>query len=333
MNSERLSYLMSLYLDGSLSPAEKEELEESLLTSSAARSQFWNETKLHDQLRSIEQEVHASGAAKTSLPKGLRVLPNASRLTKMTWLIRPFIAAAAGIVVSALCTSAVWAYAGQRLAVKTRPLPIANPSFESAEQMAPNGIPKTTGKWSGDFSKVVTAENGIQPHNGKEMLRFLRADNTLAKQGSINYVGEAVQTFDLRPLRSEISSGTAQIEITGWFASLPTEGQPFNFLIKAATFPGEPKDAPILWEDIAHSSLSMVQQQIPAAANATQWQSLSVSIPVPANADFLVFECGVLRRNPRVTDGTAEFPGHYVDDISLRLRFPGQNVIPLPAIK
>jgi hypothetical protein len=241
-------------------------------------------------------------------------------------------AAAAGIVLSALCTSAVWAYAGQRLGFKSRTIFVANASFEGAEDVAPNGIPETAATWSGDFCKVVPAENGIHPHSGKEMLRFLRADNTLAKQGSFNYVGEAVQVIDLRPYRSELSSGGTQIDVTGWFASIPTEGQQFNFLIKAATFVGEPKDAPVLWEDFAHSSLSMVQHQIPAAANPAQWQQLTVSIPVPATADILIFECGVLRRKPRMMEGSVEFPGHYVDDISLRLRFPNQTVTPLSTL-
>ena len=322
MNSERLGYLISLYLDGRLAPAEKAELESALLSSASVRSQFWSETKLHEQLRVVEQEVYASDPPKAPDSDRLRALPNASLRGNIAWLNRPLIGAAACIVLSALCTSAVWAYAGQRHAAKSRALIIANPSFESSAQMAPNGIPGVAGKWSGDFSKIVTAENGVQPHNGKEMLRFLRADNALAKQGSLNYVAEAVQVVDLRPFRSELSSGTVQIDITGWFASIPAEGQQFNFLIKAATFPGDPKDAPALWEDLAHSGLSMVQQQLPAAGNPTDWKPLVVSIPVPSTADFLVFECGVLRRDPRAAEGTAEFPGHYVDDVSLRLRFP-----------
>ena len=326
MNSERLGFLISLYLDGCLSPAEKAEFEHMLLSSAAARSQFWRETRMHDHLRIAEQDERANVPEK-SFANGPYVDSKMSPRSKAAWFIRPFVAAAAGIVLSALCTSALWAYAGQRFSMKSQALPIANPSFESAEQIAPNGIPETTGKWSGDFVKVVAFENGIQPHGGKEMLQFLRADNALAKPGSRNYVGEAVQVFDLRPYRSELSSGTAQIDITGWFACIPTEGQKFNFLIKAGTFPGEPKDAPALWEDSAHAALSMVQQQIDAKADPAQWQSLTVSIPVPATAEFLIFECGVLRRIPLLTDGTAEFPGHYVDDVSLRLRFPAQGAV------
>ncbi|RFC43712.1 MAG: hypothetical protein DVB28_001400 [Verrucomicrobia bacterium] len=322
MNRKRLSCLIGLYLDGGLSPSEKAEFENTLLSYSAARSQFWSETKLHDQLRTVEQEDCFAGMVTEFPAKAPRVFPEPSGRAKMKRWLRPVTAAAAGIVLSALCTSAVWAYAGQRLGAKSRPLPIVNQGFEAAESVPPAGIPDSAGQWSGDYSKVVTAENGIQPHNGKQMLRFLRADNALAEEGSINYVGEAVQVLDLRRFRSEVNCGTAQIDITGWFASLPVDGEQFNFLIKAASFPGDPKDAPALWSDFAHSSLSMVQHQILAVADPTRWQPLTVSIPVPPTADFLVFECGVLRVKPRITEGTAEFPGHYVDDVSLRLRIP-----------
>ncbi len=333
MNSERLSYLISLYLDGALSPVEKLEFENALLSSSAARSQFWDETKLHEQLRTVEQQDDLLLSVTTPLLKDSQVRVSTEARSKINWLFRPLTAAAAGIVLSALCTSAVWAYTGQRLAAKVRALPIANPSFESAEQMAPNGIPETAGKWSGDFARVVTGENGIQPHQGKQMLRFLSAANSLARPGGFNYVGEAVQVLDLRPFRSELSTNTAQIEITGWFASIPVEGQQFHFLIKAATFIGDPKDAPDLWEDIANSSLSLVQHQIPSGPTPRHWQALTVSIPVPPAADFLVFECGVLRRTPRVTEGTAEFQGHYVDDISLRMSISNPSANALSSTK
>lgn len=333
MNKERVSCLISLYLDGALSPSERVEFEGVLLTSSAARAQFWSETKLHDQLRLVEQDERTSEVVWASDSKGFHVLPSRVAREKFSWLIRPIAAAAAGIVLSALCTSVVWAYAGHKFGGRTVELPISNPGFESTDQMEPNGIPDTTGKWSGDFSWVVGAENGIQPHGGKQMLRILRADNALAKLGSLNYVGEAVQVFDLRSLRSEVCSGTAQIEITGWFAAIPTDESQFHFLIKAATFRGDLKDAPALWEDVAHSGISMVQHQVPATGTLSKWQPLTVSIPVPSTADFLVFECGVLRHKPAQFEGTVEFPGHYVDDISLRLRVSNQSVIPLSALK
>ena len=91
MNSERLGYLISLYLDGSLAPAEKAELESALLSSASVRSQFWSETKLHEQLRVVEQEVYASDPPKAPDSDRLRALPNASLRGNIAWLNRPLI--------------------------------------------------------------------------------------------------------------------------------------------------------------------------------------------------------------------------------------------------
>ena len=61
MNKERLSFLLSAYVDGQLTPAEKKELEEALLSSAACRAQFWRETKLHDQLRAASDVCEGRG--------------------------------------------------------------------------------------------------------------------------------------------------------------------------------------------------------------------------------------------------------------------------------
>ena len=50
MNDPRLTLLIDRYLDGSLSPAEKIELETELLAHAGARRQFWAQARLHGAL-------------------------------------------------------------------------------------------------------------------------------------------------------------------------------------------------------------------------------------------------------------------------------------------
>jgi hypothetical protein len=229
----------------------------------------------------------------------------------------------------------MWAYAGQWLGAKPRVQTIPTNDFESISAMPAAGIPSLPNQWSGDYTRIVGAENGIQPHRGRQMLRFLRADNALSQSDKPNYVGEAVYMIDLRPLRGELTAGSTQVDITAWFASTEsnTEDRQFRFLLKAAAFNGEPSEAPRLWEDVAHASLSMVQRQIPPSASPQHWQPLTISIPVPPSADFLIFECGVLQYHPHLKTGTAEFPGHYVDDVSVQLRTPPETVQPQASSK
>jgi hypothetical protein len=319
MNPERLRSLLSAYVDGALSPAEKIELEHALRSSSAARTQFWEETRLHDQLRAVVGEstlphptaqMTAPARLEAREPSFLRAL-----------FRRPVPALAAGIVLSALCTSAVWAYAGQFLGAKTKPLTLLLAGFEELPPVPPLGVPNRPNTWSGDYTALVGPENGVRPRSGKTMLRFLRADNALGDAGPVHYVAEAIHVVDLRSMKEELRSGNAQIEIGAHFAAIAgDEDRKVRFLLKAATFTGNPEDAPTLWEDASSASLSMVQQQVDPAPVTGSWQPLRVTISVPPLAQFLVFECGAVHVRPSLREGTAAFPGHYLDDVTVHLR-------------
>jgi hypothetical protein len=153
------------------------------------------------------------------------------------------------------------------------------------------------------------------------MLRFLRADNALGHAGPVHYVAEAIHVVDLRSMKEELRSGNAQIEIGAHFAAIAgDEDRKVRFLLKAATFTGNPEDAPTLWEDASSASLSMVQQQVDPAPATGSWQPLRVTISVPPLAQFLVFECGAVHVRPSLREGTAAFPGHYLDDVTVHLR-------------
>ena len=78
--------------------------------------------------------------------------------------------------------------------------------------------------WSGDFCRIVGAEQGIAPKQGKKMLRFLRSDNEQTETGAVTYVGEAAQVMDLRPFHAEIANGAAAVELSAWFQSIPSPG-------------------------------------------------------------------------------------------------------------
>ena len=46
---------------------------------------------------------------------------------------------------------------------------------------------------------------------------------------------------------------------------------------------------------------------------------MAVALTVPPDADFLVIECAVVRKGGPSAQGVAEFPGHYVDQVEVRL--------------
>lgn len=65
MNPTRFDFLLNRYLDGELSPDEKNELQNTLLSDPEARRQFWRDARLHGSLRLLgEQESGAREARK-----------------------------------------------------------------------------------------------------------------------------------------------------------------------------------------------------------------------------------------------------------------------------
>ncbi|MFP6873460.1 MAG: hypothetical protein VCA55_08105 [Verrucomicrobiales bacterium] len=65
MDPTRFDYLLNRYLDGELSPDEKNELQNTLLSDPEARRQFWRDAQLHGSLRLLgEQEPGAREARK-----------------------------------------------------------------------------------------------------------------------------------------------------------------------------------------------------------------------------------------------------------------------------
>jgi hypothetical protein len=237
-----------------------------------------------------------------------------------TWLSwRPVTAAAAGLIFGMLCTSMVFGYIGTG---PRRTLPILDAGFEDMAAPQPLGVPRKFGQWSGDFAEIVGPQNGVTPHGGEKMWRFLRADNETTERSQRNYVGEAIYVIDLKPLRAAGAKSGTQIEISACFAQ--AQAAPsfrYHWNIKAAAFEGSVTEASTLWGNWNEASASLAKREELAHPNG-QWQRVSVTMQLPTNAAFLVFECAVVQQHPAISEGVATFPAHYLDDVRVRLLPP-----------
>jgi hypothetical protein len=92
--------------------------------------------------------------------------------------------------------------------------------------------------------------------------------------------------------------------------------------MKAAAFEGSVGEAPELWKKWDQASASLAQREVVATGEPGHWQRVSVTMALPANADFLVFECAVVQKRPAAFEGSAEFPAHYLDDVRVRILPP-----------
>jgi hypothetical protein len=299
--------LIRRYIDGTASDQDRQAIQEQLRQDPTTRRLFARYANIDATLSSGSIALREPVRSPRSVGKDWH-----------SW--RPLTAAAAGIVLGICCTSLVFAYSKPTApGVASKLLPFADASFESGTQVPSLGIPVRAGAWGGDFSRVVAAENGITPKQGQRMLRFLRSDNELPTQEERSYVGSAAQVIDMRPLRAEFGGSEQLVEVSAQFNAIETPpGVTNEFAVKTALFHGDIADAPQLWGD-HQASLSRSDRCVVADSNVTTWQRVSVPVVVPPDVDFMVIECAVVIKKPKPEHGAAEFSGHYVDQVEVRL--------------
>jgi hypothetical protein len=345
--SDEFHAALTRVIEGESEPADD------LLVAAALRSNpEWKEQFIHqlqmDALLWLEAEPTASAfvesvAVRIRAPEAneadgadfvrrvVAALPEKSKGIRRSgvgsWLAwRPLTAAAAGIAFGTLFTSVLYAYVAPKV---VKGMTVFADGFESGPSPRVVGVPAEFGAWGGDFSEVVGPQNGVAPHGGGRMWRFLRADNAGKTDARASYVGEAIRVLDLRGVRSAGGLPGSQIEVSAWFAQGHTTGAArYHWNIKAAVFEGAVSGAPALWEEWDQVSASMARRDV-AAGPPGAWERLSVTLVLPAHADFLTFECAVVQRHPRITEGVAEFPAHYVDDVRVRILPPVQENLSL----
>ena len=310
-----LSDLIQACLDGQATDEQITRLNARLRSDAAARDLYLQLADTHSCL-AVDESLWMDDLADVRAFE-----PPTRQPSSFNWLNwRPIAAAAAGLVFGMFCTSVLFAYAQPKAPVLvSKMLPLADADFESGSPVPARGIPSRAGAWSGDFSRVVTSENGITPKHGEHMLRILRADHELAPKNARSYVGSVAQVIDLRPLRAERSGGEPLVEVSAQFNAIQMpQGGLFDFNVKAAAFRGDISDAPRLWVN-HESSVSRSARTVVADSEVMTWQRVSMPLVVPMDADFLVIEAAVVSKAPQSEQSVAEFPGHYVDQVEVRL--------------
>lgn len=309
MKNDYLDQLIDAHFSGVLSAEQRAELEQRLLHSAADRERFWQLSETHMMLHELAQQELG----------GDPVTPQ-TRVKPRWFAWRPLTAAAAGLAFGMLCTTALFAYTQSWDSQSFHKiLPLVDAGFESTSQVPAHGIPAEPGTWSGDFSQVVVAENGIAPHQGQNMLRFLRADNETSLKSELSYVSEVSQVIDLRALRAELTSEDYMLEVSAMFNAITMPANPsYEFSMKAATFRGDIADAPSLWKD-EETGVSRSACCVNADADTSTWQRVVVPLLVPQDADYIVINCAVVFKGEQKEGSVAEFAGHYVDQVEARL--------------
>lgn len=311
MNEPHWDQLINGYLDDALTADERREFEALMLESASARRRFW-------QLA----EIHGLGREAARLPTSLeppqQLRAAASQSVHRRWFRwGPLPAAAAGLLLGIFTATTVFANVMPSL-IWTWAL--LRDGFESGPAPVNTGIPDQPGYWSGDYTEITGAQQGVKPADGTRMLRFLRADFA-GKATPDSYIGDLHQLIDVRPYRQQIADGGAIVQTSAVFnafafpAEESYEGSATIYALDTETatngslnIGNAPNTESLAMTNSSHLKLDRLPET---------WQLLTAELRLPPNTDFILVRFGVA--HGKSAQRRATFDGHYLDDVRVTL--------------
>jgi hypothetical protein len=288
----------------------RSELNALLLTDAAARRAMAvalvNEQVLISHLRdqSIVSILNTDSFPKAAVPKTARWF---------AW--RPLTAAAAGIVFGMLCTSVLFGYVAQR-AVQRIPIPVFDPGFEGLKPLD-KGLPHGPDEWGARSALIVSAEKGVQPLAGKQMLRLQPA--LLGKLDEKLYA-HAYQVIDLRSLPTEVTSAGRKVQVTASFCKATDGLNPRNCIRLFALNESPDSVTDNFWSKEENEDIVAMAQRFETKAVKSGWHPVSVEMPLPPSAQSLII---IFSANCPKQDAAAS----YLDDVQVSL-LTSENPLP-----
>ena len=294
--------LIAAYLDGVLTDTERAELNAWLKADAANLRRFTEAVMFEQQIRTAAHATAEQHAAADFDPAIVHLKP---RSRWLQW--RPLMAAAAGLVIGLFSASMVFGFVVQRGVEKRTPLAVFAPSFENAQMPLANGFPGGPGQWSGDAARVVAAENGVSPKEGKFMLRM----EPMSKG-----VPRIYQVLNLQSLPSGAGGESREIEVSASFAAADANAS-VRYVIRAFAVTEAPENLDAALVDPREEAIALVTRGMDVMPGTKGWQTFSVKIQVPRAARSLVLFFGV-----RTPDKAARTSPHYLDDVRVSLITP-----------
>jgi hypothetical protein len=311
MNREAWVWLLSEYLSGRCAPSESAKVEEALRTREEVRDLYVDfinlETGLNQCADAVWMERQSAQIAS---------MPSRERGWRRAWVgtaAGVALGLMAGIVLSA---SMVWAFAGSKTLGKGELLSLAHGDFETEMDLLSDGIPTVAGVWGGDFARVVEAEQGVMPVEGRHMLKFLRADNRLTPPESRPAVAEVWQVIDLGSQALAEGMNSRPVEVAARFhAAESAAGERMTFGVSLHAFTGKVGEAPTLWRNHKSQALASASQEELWEAGTASWQSLRARMVLPREATLLLVGLRASRKGD--VPNRQEFGAHYVDGVQV----------------
>ena len=184
--------------------------------------------------------------------------------------------------------------------------------------------PQAAGFWYGDKSAIVTAQDGITPQVGNQMLHFINARTTGATGLTSS---ELFQLVELGAFRGLIASGRAVVEATVSYNRVAGDAETdTEFILEVSAYAGTVDLFPSLFP---FGHLAQASALLHSDSDPGTWEFLSIDLPLPASTDFVAVRLGAVE-NVMNDWSDPEFDGHYGDAAFLDVvEIPEPSVVAL----
>jgi hypothetical protein len=318
MNHKRFHTLIDAWREETLTQAEASELSRILRQDEDARRIFKDEAHMHGLLHRTVAAAAVEWTA-VNLPGSAEVRGGRNPSRRFGGgLFRPIVAAAAGLVFGAFCTSVLWAVADSKMG-GSKKLQIAL-ADTARDGRIPSGFPRTAGALGGDYATLESTGAGRTKTHGN-LLRFMEAGADENDPNPAPTSCDVSQLVDLSQYRSLTHTGKATLELSASFSDASAGLSPNQrFYCWILVFQGKPSEIDP-WPGAIKSAIASSLQHLPPSRlkGPSQWSRHRVQCTVPENADYAVIQIGVVNLD-KAAKGPAQFGAQYADDIQLVLK-------------
>lgn len=202
---------------------------------------------------------------------------------------------------------------------------LSNHSFETIEETSGGWPTSPLDVWKGDWSSIVTAENGIVPYDGTQMLKFLGTDFTSDFQSGGGSVGcQVQQVIDLSSYKTLIETGNATLNASAYFNRVAGDSQTdTRFTLSISVWKGEPDNYDWANWPTSPNLILIEEAEIYSDNDPITWEVDTLEFALSQETDYVAIQICALE-NIYNDSSYPEFDGHYAD-------FASVEVVPEPA--
>ena len=326
--------LIQRYIDGTISAADLQALNDALANDDEARSEFADLLNVDSAIAAAvagwktESDAESAFASHAGQETRDRHRPNDElrqppSLQSNSMPVRDrsgprywFLAAIAGLMLGILGTRWVNAFVGPAAATVDRLTSLLDPSFEGASGKISAGFPQVAGVWSGDEAEVVPAKDVIH-RDGAQALRFLKPGPDAGNPGGDAISCDVFQIVDLKPLRASLrDGGDAVLELAANFLDARRDSNgSLTFICQIFIFSGDSDSLHQAWPRNLGSALGSGAELYDTGGGDLRWKTLTARCLVDSRADFAVVQLGA-----RCNGARRELSQQYVDRVQLSLK-------------